>query len=59
MIDVANVEESITRLAQMGPRRWHPPGTGHAAAIGGCDHRTHQGELPRPHFVPRGSAIEK
>ncbi len=29
-----------------GARGWHPPGAGDAAAVGGRDHRTDQGQLP-------------
>ena len=37
-----------------GARRRHSPGAGHAAAVGRRHHRIDQGELPGPHFVPRG-----
>ena len=32
----------------------HSPGSGDAAALGGCDHGIDQGELPCAHVVPRG-----
>jgi S-DNA-T family DNA segregation ATPase FtsK/SpoIIIE len=53
MLEGRNVEESVTRLAQMARCR-HAPGAGHAASLGGCDHRPHQGQLPRAHQLPRG-----
>ena len=35
-----------------GPRRRHPSRAGHAAPIGRCHHRPHQGQHPHPHQLP-------
>ena len=34
-----------------GPGSGHPPHGGHPAALGGRDHRPHQGQLPHPGFL--------
>ena len=35
-----------------GARIRHPPGAGDAAAVGGCDHRSHQSQHSMPHRLP-------
>ena len=54
MVDTNNVEESITRLAQMARAVGIHLDSCHAAALGGRHYRIDQGQLPCPHFVPRG-----
>ena len=38
-----------------GSRGRHPPGAGHAAAVGGRDHRPDQGQCAHPDLVPPGN----
>ena len=45
-------EEYLIRLAQKSRACGHPPHSGHPAALGGCHHRPHQGQLPHPDFLP-------
>ena len=52
MIVGKKVEELIARLGAEGARLGHPFDPGDAAAVGGCDHRPHQGEHPDAHRVP-------
>ena len=52
MVSSKEVEESITRLAQMAQRRRHSPDHRHPASLGQCAHRYHQGQLPHPPVIP-------
>ena len=45
--------KSRSRARADGARGRHSPGAGDAASVGRRDHRTDQGQLPGPHFVPR------
>jgi len=54
MLDRANVEESITRLAQMARARGHSSHPGYAAAQRGRDYRPYQGQHSHPHQLPPG-----
>ena len=54
MLDRANVEEAITRLAQMARAVGHSFGAGYAAAFGGRDYGTDQGERADAYELPAG-----
>ncbi len=53
MVAGNEVEESIARLAQMARAVGHPPHPRDAAPVGGCHHRSDQGEPAGAHLVPR------
>ena len=48
MVAARDVEESIARIAQDGPRRGHPPGDRDPAALGEHHHRRYKGQHPGP-----------
>ena len=52
MVSSKEVEESITRLAQMARATRHSPDYRHPAALGQCADRHYQGQLPNPVVIP-------